>query len=108
MRVREIWVEWLNENRARSLFLQRRAKAMAKGERVSPEETDSICDWVEDSECLESRKFPTLGLAKGWARRNVGLDMFENPRIHVNEFDDRDPWDTKRFCHWSGRKSSGL
>lgn len=94
----KIYVEWLNGNKAEALFDKRRAREIAKAREidpdrpesdiVSPRDQDSWWDWVEMDECMETRAFPSLALAKGWAKRNHKLDYFEKPRITQNEWAD--------------------
>lgn len=102
----KVYVEWLNGDKAERLYEQRRAKAIAKerelvpdrpeSEIVSPRDQDSWWDWVEMDECMETRAFPSLPLAKGWARQNYRLDYFEKPRINQNEWgDDQSEWEAE-------------
>lgn len=91
-----IYVEWVNGDRAQKLFKQRRSAALKKerdihpdkpeSEILTPESEDSWWDWVEMDECHEHRGFPSVAMAKAWARRYYKLDLFEMPRVYKNEW----------------------
>jgi hypothetical protein len=102
-----VYVEWINGSKAERLFKQRRAAAIRKAheidpdrpvsEIVSPEAEDSWWDWVEMDECNESRAFPSVAMAKGWAKRyGAGLDLFGKPRVYKNEWAEGErPWNSE-------------
>jgi hypothetical protein len=94
----EIYVEWINGDKAERLFRQRRAAAIRKARETDPErseddivsplEQDSCWEWVEFEECTETRKFPSVAMAMGWGHRNHQLDAFDAPRIYRNEWNE--------------------
>lgn len=91
---REIFISWINGSKA---------VALAKKRGMKPDE--SYWDYVNETEIEESRRFPTLGLAKGWGKRyGVGLDDFKNPWIEVQVYgheDQRYPaWDLVERWEW--------
>lgn len=100
-----IFVEWVNGSLAEKLFKQRRAAAIKRerelspdkpeSEIVAPEDQDSWWDWVEMHECYEHRGFPSVPMAKSWARRYYKLDLFEMPRIYKNEWPGDENWNSE-------------
>lgn len=92
----EVIVEWINGSLGERLFKQRRDAAIRKAREaepdrpeddiVAPEDQDSWWDWVEMEECCESRAFPNVPMAMGWAQQNHRLDYFGTPRVFKNEW----------------------
>lgn len=90
-----IYVEWVSGAIAEKLYRKRRARALEKSASegsLTPAGEDSWWDWVETDECLESRRFPSVGLAKGWASANASIDFFGLPKVCRAEWpgDDQD------------------
>lgn len=91
---KEITVCWINGAKARALAKKR-----------GMEDGGSYWDYVEEREIEESRRFPNLGLAKGWGKRYaVGLDDFGFPRIDVFVYGHEDQqhpaWDQTERWEW--------
>lgn len=89
-------VEWVDEDKARRLYVGRRNAAVRKAREIDPTRSatdvvgvdDNLWDWVEMDEAVETRNFPSLGMAKGWAEKNFTRDVFETPRVYRNEWPD--------------------
>jgi len=103
---RQIHLEWISENVALRLFRKRLKNAEVKRgpEAVAGQTEDNLWDWVEMEEAVETRRFPNLGMAKAHSLKNPELDMFEQPRIVVQEGsdDDEDEWQTILELQYEG------
>jgi hypothetical protein len=103
---RQVHLEWVSENIALNLFRKRLKKAEEKRgpEAISGQTEDNLWDWVEMEEALESRRFPNIGMAKAHSLKHPKLDMFEQPRIVVQEEseDDRDELQTVLELQYEG------
>ncbi len=103
---REYRAEWINGKETERLARKRIAAANAKatqvgGDVIDPEK-ESFLDWVEpEAECYESRRFPSLAMAKGWAKRNAALDLWQQPRVYVTECTGPYSWDVETVETWS-------
>ncbi len=107
---REYWVEWVDTKTLQTLA-ERAIKAanrkrLRHGEPpldVADEVERNPLDWCPSECALLGRKFPSLGLAKAWATKNRALDLWNEPRVYVNEFTPSDPWpmeDERTVAEW--------
>lgn len=89
-----IYLEWTSESKALALFRKRLKRAEEKKgpAAVAGQTLDNLWDWVEMEEVQERRRFATVPMAKGYGRTYSKIDMYEQPRIFVTEWDD-DPDD---------------
>lgn len=91
-----VYVEWVDEEKARRLYTGRRNEAVRKAREIDPTRRasdvvspeDSVWDWVETDEAVETRKFPSVAMAKGWAEKHHARDVFGTPRVYQNEWPD--------------------
>lgn len=105
---KQIHVEWVSEAKANSLFERELARENKRRAELNhpplPAEDERLFlwDWVEMEAAIENRRFPNLGMAQGWARRNYLIDLFENPRVYVQEqvSDDHWDWETVGEYEW--------
>lgn len=91
-----VYVEWVDEEKARRLYRGRRNEAVRKAREIDPTRRasdvvspdDSVWDWVQTDEAVETRKFPSVALAKWWAEKHHDRDIFGTPRVFQNEWPD--------------------
>lgn len=98
----EYTVEWIDCVEVMKRFRARLAKAneghRAQGLPEMDENDQSVMDWVEvesENGTVGAKGCRTLSAAKTWARKNRRLDLWNAPRVIVNECAETD-WGVDR------------
>lgn len=92
-----IMAEWVDEKvhtrRVREAIAAANKKNAANGTPlydVKKEMDDGYLDWADPENSMLIRKFPSVALAIGWAKKNCGIALWSSVTVVKNEIDHDD------------------